>query len=79
MDAAAEEHEKSLIKRSLDLLHEHFDTVTIMVTRYVPDQEETESIVRGRGNYYARAGQIREASLKMDRMASEPDDSEDDK
>jgi hypothetical protein len=42
----------------LIVLGEYFDTVQIFVTKYEGD-EGTVSLQRGKGNYYARTGQIR--------------------
>lgn len=47
-----------LIEKALDGLVEHFDTVHIFCTRSNPD-ETTTTVGKGRGNWFARYGQIR--------------------
>ena len=41
-------------------LAEHYDSVQIFVTRMEGEKDQTRSIQRGAGNWFARYGQVRE-------------------
>lgn len=51
---------EALLKRALDMLIEHFDNVQIFCSRSNPEGDGTDRIVQGRGNWYAREGQVRD-------------------
>ena len=50
----------AILKRHAEQIMEHFDNVTIFVTRKADDGEGTVNASWGRGNWYARYGQVRE-------------------
>jgi hypothetical protein len=47
-----------MVEKALETLSEHFDCVMIFVNRH--ESDGTEHLSAGRGNFYARVGQIRE-------------------
>lgn len=49
-----------LVDQKASELAEHFDPVRIFVTRHNGGDEKTQSIERGKGNFYAQFGQITE-------------------
>lgn len=50
-------------------LMEHFDAVQIFVSRYDGETGNTGSIHRGKGNWYARVGQVGEWLSEADEEA----------
>jgi len=62
-----EEMEK-MVEDSADRLMEHFDSVRIFVTVHRGDKESTKGITKGRGNYYAQIGQVREFIIRDDKQ-----------
>lgn len=58
------------INSALETLLEHFDSVQIIATRYDGDGC-TDAISRGRGNWSARYGSMRESVLKMEESMRE--------
>lgn len=56
--------ELKVVQKHIDALKECFDTVQIFVTRHESDNEGTLQIGKGRGNYFARYGQIEQWLLK---------------
>lgn len=49
-----------LLRKAVDTLGEHFDTVQIFTTRHDPAGENgTVSVNKGCGNWFARYGQIK--------------------
>lgn len=56
--------------RALDLLNEHYENITIFASRFDPATGHTLSTWRGRGNWHARHGQIREWVIKQDAKAA---------
>lgn len=61
----ADEKDMELIQSHVDQLREHFDSVTIGVTRY-ESGGLTTNIVRGSGNFYARVGQMKDWIIVQD-------------
>ena len=50
--------EYELCDRLAQELSEHFDTVQIFTSRHIGGGEGTRSIAIGRGNWFARVGQV---------------------
>jgi hypothetical protein len=53
------------IEASLESLSKHFQNIQIFCSRIDPSPEDdhvgsTQRMIRGRGNYYARLGQVKE-------------------
>lgn len=62
-----EDEDLAKVDRALAYLMEHFDTAQVFVTSQ--RGEFTMTAQKGEGNWYARAGQIREWLLKEDERA----------
>jgi len=63
------EEEERLVKQHVAALSEHFDSVQIFVSRHDPAiQDGTVTVSWGAGNWYARAGQIREWILRQEEI-----------
>lgn len=57
----------AVIKRAMDLLGEHFDSVQVFVTRYMPAEVDgTRNLNIGVGNWFTRYGQVREWLVRCD-------------
>ena len=54
------------VDKALNFLASHFDCVTIFVNRFNAESGNTISAWRGRGNWHARHGQVREWVIKCD-------------
>lgn len=55
------DEDRDRVKKMVEQLGEHFDTVQIFATRHVPgDDNGTICVNRGSGNWCARYGQITE-------------------
>ena len=50
---------------AVDTVHEHCDSVQVIVTTYNAEQGETETYAKGAGNWWARRGSA-QAWLRMD-------------
>ncbi len=59
------EQDLKLVNQALNTLGEHFDSVHIFVTRHL-GQDGTANINKGVGNWFARAGQIRDWCIRAD-------------
>lgn len=82
-DDDLEDHERDqrAIRAAMNALTGRFESVTIFVNRYDPD-DTTKAFVVGRGNCYARYGQVREwieSSSLQDVKSYEDEDGDDDK
>ena len=51
--------ELEVVEAALNAISEHWENVIILCNRAM-DAHETKCMVRSRGNYYARLGQVRE-------------------
>ncbi len=60
MNAHEKKQMEEMIQRKACELAEHFDSVQIFVTRHRGGEEMTASYEFGKGNFYARYGQIAE-------------------
>lgn len=58
-DAEQADLDYAHVDAALNVLIEHFDTVQIFATRHMGD-EGTAQVARGRGNWFARKGQVEE-------------------
>lgn len=57
----------ALVDERIQALFERFDTVQVMVTRYDQDGgTDMLSLCRGKGNFYARLGQVTSWLTKVD-------------
>lgn len=54
------EEQQAMVNRTADSLSEHFDSVQIFVTKHSGGAERSDSYETGRGNFYARLGQVME-------------------
>lgn len=64
-----QEFDDALIRRALDLVSEHFDTVRIFVTRdSVNSIQETMAHSTGRGSFYAQYGHIKMWTLRQEEL-----------
>ncbi len=61
---AADKVREKAVERALDLLAEHYDAVQIFGSY---KEEDTKRYVKGRGNYYARYGMVRQWVLREER------------
>jgi hypothetical protein len=57
------------VEVALDILYEHCDSVQIFVTKLF-DDGNTGSYTSGKGNWYARKGQVREWVEKENRFVT---------
>lgn len=58
------------VRKALDALGEHFDSVQIFCTRYRGGEDGgTANVAIGTGNWYARYGHVREWMIKEDESA----------
>lgn len=67
-----------MVRRKAQDLMEHFDTVHIFCTRHNPGDDNTSTISHGRGNYFARRGQIQDWVIVQEegtRMSAREDNS----
>lgn len=64
-----QETDTNALDRALAILTEHFEAVTILVTRFDGESGNTVSAWRGRGNWHARYGQVREWVVKREAEA----------
>lgn len=56
-----DEEAKQLVDRAAEELAEHFEAVFIVASRpYPKDEKMTQIVQRGRGNWYAQRGMLRE-------------------
>jgi len=60
MEESQKDLDVKMINKHLDTLIEHFDSVQIFATRQSSHNDGTVHINIGRGNYFARYGQIKE-------------------
>lgn len=61
------DRDMGLVRKHMEALSEHFETVQIFVTRHEPATENgTIGVNMGLGNWYARYGQVRESLVKED-------------
>lgn len=58
--SALTDHEKKIVQEAASTLGEHFDSVQIFVTRHEASDGGTIRAIEGRGNWFARYGQVRE-------------------
>lgn len=64
------EQDLSRVRTAVESLSEHFDTVQIMATRSTGEKDgNTINVSIGRGNWFARYGQIRQWITKQDEGA----------
>ena len=66
----SQESDENRVRQTVDNLIEHFDTVTVLVTRH--DQAELNvsmTIVMGAGNWFARYGQMRTWLIRQEEKA----------
>jgi hypothetical protein len=59
------------VKKCADDLMEHFDSVMIFATEHDGSAEGTRTICFGRGNMYARIGQVREWLIRQDEISKQ--------
>lgn len=57
------------VKKALQDLGEHFDSVMIFCTRHEGDDRGSARVAKGTGNWYARYGQVREWLVKEEEEA----------
>lgn len=67
------EHDQQFCEEMASRLHSHFDTVCIFVSRSEPDGK-TMGYTTGRGNWYARIGQV---GYWLDQQTTEDSDDDD--
>lgn len=60
MNKDQQEQTKKLVDKFASEMAEHFDSVQVFVTLHEGGEENTSSYETGRGNFYARLGQIKE-------------------
>lgn len=60
------DEDMAILTRHLIQLREHFDSIEIIATRHLNDDDGTVLCHRGAGNWYARSAAIREWVLKAD-------------
>jgi hypothetical protein len=66
------EADVELVRKHVQALGEHFDTVQILVTRHMPAEKNgTVSIEQGSGNWFARRGQARDFVINGDEHVRE--------
>jgi hypothetical protein len=66
MDANQIEADMALVKKHVDELGEHWDTVQIFCSRLDLEQDPTTvNINLGSGNWFARYGQVREYLIRV--------------
>lgn len=53
-------HDNEIVKKAVQGLMMHFDTVQVFVSRHDAGSEQTVGCSIGEGNWYARFGQIHE-------------------
>lgn len=64
------EQDVQQVKRHVEQLLEHFDTVQIFVTRHMPAElDGTRMVSTGGGNWFARYGYCKEWLIKEDEQA----------
>lgn len=64
-DPSSEYKDISLVKKALEQLGEHFDSVQIFCTRYEPEIEDgTIQVSKGIGNWFARYGSVKEWTIR---------------
>jgi hypothetical protein len=68
-----QEHDEKHVNGVIDQLLKHFDTVQVFVTRQEPDGQ-TVAFSPGKGNWYARYGQITEWLENGGSMSKDGDD-----
>ena len=59
----------AVIDAAIDTLTCHFENITIFASRHDPSTGNTLSTWRGRGNWHARHGHVREWLIKQDEQA----------
>lgn len=61
----------AVVRKAVEALGEHFDTVQIFVTRYEAEKKESQtvSVHDGMGNWHARYGQVLEWITTRDEYA----------
>ncbi len=64
-----EERDTAILKSHVSRLMEHFDSVQVFCTRFDSENDQTISINRGDGNWFARSGQVREWLIKQDEQS----------
>lgn len=63
--------EEAAVDKAIAILSEHFETVQVFVTRYVPNTGDTVSWDRGTGNWLARYGHVRMWLIRKDEIERE--------
>ncbi len=67
-----QDEDRDRLKKSLNELSEHFDSVQILCTRYKGgDDGGTVNISMGTGNWFARYGQMREWLIREEETSRE--------
>lgn len=62
-----ESDDLKIVTKAIQDLSEHFDSIQIFATRYDANSEgATVNVSKGTGNWFARAGQVREWIIKED-------------
>ncbi len=59
---------EEIVNRACAQLAEHFDSVQIFVTRHKGENQVTQNMEVGRGNFYARLGHVREWLCMQDQF-----------
>lgn len=63
----SEKSDVEMVRKHVQALGEHFDTVQIFCTRHEPfEKDGTISVNLGEGNWHARYGQVAEWMIKQD-------------
>ncbi len=64
--------DEAIVRRHVEQLIEHFDTVQILVSRHMPAEKDgTVAVAQGAGNWYARRGHARDFLLHGDEHVRE--------
>lgn len=72
MSDEAEEPDVEMLRRHVEQLGEHFDSVQIFATRHEAEIEDgTVSCNFGSGNWFARFGQVGEWLVKQDERSKQ--------
>lgn len=66
-----EDQDTDRVRQAAEALGEHFDTVQILVTRHEEESVGTTNVCWGKGNWFARYGQVREWLLKSEERTKE--------
>lgn len=68
MNADEKKQMVEMVDQAAAKLAEHFDSVQIFVTRQCGGEEQTWSYEAGKGNFYARLGQVQEFVCVQDQF-----------